>query len=314
MIDFSKAFDVIDHCILFNKLKLLNLPMNVLTWITNFLSNRSQVTKVNDSMSDIVPINMGIIQGSGLGPTLFSIMISDLVTISPENLLFKYADDVNVLSCDETLELEFKNICDWAAVNKMTINVAKTKEIVFHKPSPRNFITPKPLEGITQVLEATILGVLFCHNLKFDSHIHNTLSLCSQRSFLLKKLKAMGLSKTFIGVVFKSIVLSKLIYALPAWGGFVSAECIGQINAFLKRMRKYGYINNIVEFNNLIRACDRNLFDKTCNACHCLYQLLPPEKQGDMTLRPRGHNFCLPTSCSVLHRKSFIIRSLFAFV
>jgi len=66
MIDFSKAFDVINHCILIKKLMLRNIPSNVLTWIVKFMSNRSQVTKVCDNVSDVQPINMGVIEGPGL--------------------------------------------------------------------------------------------------------------------------------------------------------------------------------------------------------------------------------------------------------
>ena len=313
MVDFSKAFDVIDHCVLIKKLCQLNIPDNVLIWIVNFLSNRSQVTKVCDCISDVESINMGIIQGSGLGPTLFSIMICDLKTVSTANLLCKYADDVNVLSSDNSIDQEFKHICDWAALNKMTINMTKTKEIVFHKPSPRNFISPDPIVGINQVKEAILLGVIFSDNLKFDCHIRKTLSQCSQRSFLLKKLNSMGLSRKFLEVVFKAIVLSKITYALPAWGGFVSDDCIGKINAFLKRMRRFGYLNARIEYNDLLQSSDKKLFNNICNMSHCLHHLLPPEKNGDRMLRSRGHNYCLSV-CSVLHKKSFIIRSLFSFM
>ena len=53
-----------------------------------------------------------------------------------------------------TIELEFQDICEWAAINKMTINVVKTKEIVSHKSSSRNFINPTPINDINQVKEA----------------------------------------------------------------------------------------------------------------------------------------------------------------
>ena len=60
----------------------------------------------------------------------------------------------------------------------MTVNINKTKEIVFHRPSARHSL-PIPLIGIEQVLSAKLLGVTFCSNLKFDDHAKNVLTICS---------------------------------------------------------------------------------------------------------------------------------------
>jgi len=69
----------------------------------------------------------------------------------------------------------------------MTVNINKTKEIVFHRPSARHSL-PIPLIGIGQVLSAKLLGVTFCSrpNLKFDDHAKNALTICSQRCYLLR--------------------------------------------------------------------------------------------------------------------------------
>jgi len=82
--------------------------------------------------------NSGIIQGSGVGPTLHIIMDSDLRTLSHRNLLCKYADDTNLIvpgNSDIGLHDEFSHICNWAKANKMIINLRKTKEIVFRRPN-----------------------------------------------------------------------------------------------------------------------------------------------------------------------------------
>ena len=82
------------------------------------------------------PITRSIIQGSGIGPTLQ--MASDLHCISDMNLLFKYADDTNLLVPENTnvdLVDEFSNIQEWADSNGIVINLHKTKEIVFAQTS-----------------------------------------------------------------------------------------------------------------------------------------------------------------------------------
>ena len=97
------------------------------------------------------PITRSIIQGSGIGPTLWLVMASDLRCISDINLLFKYADDTNLLvpeNTDVDLAVEFGNIQQWADCNGMVIDLNKTKEIVMHRPHPRRWSLPKPLDGI----------------------------------------------------------------------------------------------------------------------------------------------------------------------
>ena len=102
LVDFSKAFDCVDHFILIEKLCKLNVPSCILNWIISFLTSRCQVTNLNGTYSSLQPINMGVVQGFGLGPTLYSIMESDLTTLSICNCLFKYADDTNLLVPENT--------------------------------------------------------------------------------------------------------------------------------------------------------------------------------------------------------------------
>ena len=70
------------------------------------------------------------------------ICIIDLKRIGSTNYVTKYADDASILvpeKCDIDIMLEFKNVLKWANNNKLTINMAKTKELVFHKPNARNY-------------------------------------------------------------------------------------------------------------------------------------------------------------------------------
>jgi len=71
------------------------------------------------------------------------------------------------------------------------------------------------------------------------------LKICSQRVYLLKLRRDQGLTHHYLHVIFDALVLSKLRYAICAWGGFLSAELEGQINAFLKRAFKYGFCTKI---------------------------------------------------------------------
>ena len=89
-------------------------------------------------------------------------------------MLFKYADDTNLLvpeNSDVPLESEFEHIRQWTVDNKMILNLDKTKEIVFHRPNPRNFLAPSAIIGIEQVSEVKLLGVYFTSTLNFEAHV-----------------------------------------------------------------------------------------------------------------------------------------------
>ena len=107
-------------------------------------------------------INRSIVQGSGIGPTLFIICIADLRPTESTNFITKYADDSSLLVPENHnvgLYDELQNVLKWAEVNKMQVNMAKTKEIVFHRPNARNILFPFELPGIERVLCAKLLGV-----------------------------------------------------------------------------------------------------------------------------------------------------------
>ena len=86
------------------------------------------------------------------------------------------------------------------------------------------------MQGIELVEQAKLLVVILQDNFGVNSHVNYVLTLCSQRIFLLKRLCHQGLS--YRQIVFQAIVVSRILYALPGWGAFLSKELTGRINAF----------------------------------------------------------------------------------
>ena len=108
-IDLRKAFDTVDHTILQEKSKSIGFSTSVLVWFTSYLSNRTQVTTINNSMSTPKPVTVGVPKGSILGPLLFLFYINDLPECLRHCKSIFYADDTLLYySADNISELQSK--------------------------------------------------------------------------------------------------------------------------------------------------------------------------------------------------------------
>ena len=228
--------------------------------------------------------------------------------------MIKFADDVSTVVPENTgcgLEDEFSNIVAWSQRNKLQLNLSKTKEIVFHRPSCRGTLLPTPLSGIERVNSAKLLGITITSLLKFAEYVNTVIQGCSASMFLLRTLKSRGLSNGRLEVLFHAFILSRIRYALSAWGGYVSSADRGRIDVLLKKCKKFGYCSNIVSFEKLLQEADSKLFKKICSDAHCLNQLLPSQRPLTNSLRMRGHPFSLPSCTTSLFKMCFINRVLF---
>jgi hypothetical protein len=96
-IDYSRAFDTINHELLIRKLITFGLHANVVKWIANFLTGRTRAVSSDGKLSSWMSISQSIVQGSGIGPFLYVFFASDLKVKSVVNFLCKYADDGSLL-------------------------------------------------------------------------------------------------------------------------------------------------------------------------------------------------------------------------
>jgi len=122
-------------------------------------------------------ISLSIVQGSGIGPTLYIVMKSDLHVVSRTNEIIKFADDTTILVPENTdvgLDVELRQVSKWADINRLTLNTDKTKEIVFRRPKVKYFHMPPAVNSIEQVDCCKSLGVFFSPVFKIsikDSHV-----------------------------------------------------------------------------------------------------------------------------------------------
>ena len=132
-LDFSKAFDTVNHQILVEKLKYYGVHGKTLLLFESYLSNRTQVVEVNGKMSEKGLIKHGVPQGSILGPLLFLLYINDISKSSDVLKFFLFADDTTVYysadpkdeNTEEILNTELEKVSCWLAANKLSLNVKK---------------------------------------------------------------------------------------------------------------------------------------------------------------------------------------------
>ena len=224
-IDYSKAFDTIDHEILCKKLRHYGLGKGVLAWCKDYLSYRQQCVKIDGKTSIAEPVSYGVPQGSILGPLFFIIYVNDLMMLFDRNnvQILLYADDTVVYFADsnanvasKTIEEALTKINNWCALNKLTINIKKTKHMLV---SPRNVIYQVPTCNIKMgcsILENVIsynyLGVVIDNLLIFDDFLSQKCNKINMRLYQLMKMRKFITSKIAC-TMYKQVILPILDYA-----------------------------------------------------------------------------------------------------
>lgn len=124
-------------------------------------------------------------------------------------------------------------------------------------------------------------------------------------------MKHQGLCSQKLDIVFWALIVSKITYALPAWGGFLNCHLRNSINSFFKRAYRFQLVSKILTIESLLEEADKNLFKSITQTPHCLSNLLPPPNIFLYSLRERGHLFTIPSVATEWHKNSFINRALF---
>ena len=189
-IDLSKAFDMVDHTILLERLHNIGFDYNSCKWVDNYLSDRSQAVTGNGFISEFLNIYKGVPQCSVLGPLLFSIYINDFNCGVTNSLIHLYADDSIIYSFAPSVEQALNNLQDDFCIIqrtlsnlKLVLNPGKSKYMIFTKRRTvdLNKFTLNTEDGspLERVSCYKYLGIWLDDKLSFNLHVAE----------LLKKLK-----------------------------------------------------------------------------------------------------------------------------
>ena len=140
ILDMSKAFDMVDHCQLFETLCQRNLPNPVIRFWLQWYSSQHVEIRWNGILSSPFPVTIGVRQGGVLSPILFTVYIDELlqglqklgVGCHCEGMFFCYADDLALIAPSAHALRRMLQVCsDFASEKNLIFNAGKTQLICF---------------------------------------------------------------------------------------------------------------------------------------------------------------------------------------
>ena len=224
-LDFSKAFDKVDHGILMQKLKKYNMTGELSIWIHNFLLNRTQQVTVEKCLSTESQVISGVPQGSVLGPLLFLILLADIDQDVSSSAVSSFADDTRFLKKIEKLldtlllQKDLNTVYEWSKTNNMVFNSEKFEGITYTASSsntvPHTYQADDGSE-ITMKKHIKDLGVTMSNDAGFKEHIKTIVQTAKNKmGWILRTFRTRD--KLCMLTLWKSLVRPILDYCCQLW-------------------------------------------------------------------------------------------------
>ena len=226
-LDFSKAFDRVDHSVNEASISGWCCP-DAKQWLMEFITGRSIRVNINGATSTTRNITAGVPQGSHLGPLLFNLSINSLTSIPHSSSVNLFADDTNLLASSgkqstaahyASLQTDVNESVSWCRKTATQLNIGKCTHIPFsprEQPPPDSHVLTIENTPLTCPSSHRHLGIVLTPSLSFSLHIDNITHKFRGRVFLLRNM-SLFLPCSTISILFKSYVRPLLEYGIPVW-------------------------------------------------------------------------------------------------
>ena len=199
----------------------------VVNWVKSYLHNRKQHVRLGDTNSKEMDVNLGVGQGTCLGPLLFKLYIYDF-TLCTELINVLFADDTSSIAIANTFEglerlcnVELDKISSWFKANGLTLHPEKTKIMLFNKQRDLDV----KLDGVkvTQCGSKynekfiNILGIHWDDKLSWNEHLKKVLSKTSSGLYLFRRFRNLLTQKTK-KTIYEALIRSHIMYGIELWG------------------------------------------------------------------------------------------------
>jgi hypothetical protein len=224
--DLSIAFDVVEHKKLMHTLNCYGLRGVISQIINDFLSNRVQIVRVGETLSQEKNIEHGVIQGSSLGPLLFLLFFNTISHLQLNGTLFLYADDAIIVnSCkkneciEDYIKKDMMKIIHYLKSQGLVLNANKSNYMVFgtHDNDIPNQIEIDDSNVLCRVHETKYLGLIIDQRLKWDAHVNYLKKKISSASGILYRLRKV-MPIRYKKLIYHTLIGSHLNYMNVIWG------------------------------------------------------------------------------------------------
>ena len=229
-LDFSKAFDTVNHTILLKKMERYGIRGVPLQLFASYLTNRQQYVQMGSTVSSEQTMTCGIPQASSLGPVLFLIYTNDLPNCSNALTFRIFADDTNVFASASDLKVlekivnsELKKVRIWCDINRLSINFSKTNFMIIKSQTKKDDqvnINIESADGTINVLQRKqkikYLGVLLDETMSFNHHISYICTRIARNNGIIPKLRHY-LTLLQMKQIYCSLIYPYISYAILAW-------------------------------------------------------------------------------------------------
>lgn len=242
-LDLKKAFDTVDGDLMLKKLYCYGVRGNALKWFTSYLTNRTQSVKYHNSISNKLPVRMGVPQGSILGPLLFILYINDMPSVLQNARPIIFADDTTLFVSNRDVDLalhllqeDVDKLVLWFIANKLSLNLSKTNYMLFTTNTTVRCRTLSfEINGIAieRVQNCKFLGVFFDERLSWSYHVDHLCKKMRKNIGILKKVSSI-LEVPTMKTLYYTMVYPYLTYCNLVWGT-TSASHITRVSRLQKR-------------------------------------------------------------------------------